>query len=97
MNGSAVPNDRKVLIQSITKDQVIPNPTTDILIDSANRANLPASKLANTCRFDPPDSRLPPPDRHGFLLNFVSSVDTNAAQAQAINYVNNIGPFVCPP
>jgi len=96
MNGSTLPSDRKVLIQSITRDQVIPNPTTDILIASANRT-LPGNRLTDTCRFDPPDSRLPPPDRHGFLLNFVSSVDTNAAQAQAINYVNNIGPFVCPP
>ncbi len=96
MNSSTLPSDRKVLIQSITKDQVIPNPTTDILIASANRTTVPASKQAQLCRFDPPESRLPLPDRHGFLLNFVSPMDTTQAQTQAINYVNNLGPFFCP-
>jgi pimeloyl-ACP methyl ester carboxylesterase len=94
MNASNLPTDRKVLIESITNDQVIPNATTDILIASANRANLPPSKLANTCRYISPGCQ--DGDRHGFLLNFLSGCDTPLVQTQAFNYVKNIGPFSCP-
>jgi pimeloyl-ACP methyl ester carboxylesterase len=94
LNGTMLPTDRKVLIQSITGDQVIPNPTTDILIASVNRTTVPASPQADTCRFNPPGCA--PDDRHGFLLNSRPGCDTPAAQTQAINYVNNPLPFTCP-
>jgi len=84
LNGPQVPAGRGVLLQYITEDQVIPNPTTVMLIDAANRGD---DQLLVRL-FDPPLADRPLPARHGFLLDPASDPATTAtAQTQAANFV----------
>jgi pimeloyl-ACP methyl ester carboxylesterase len=78
MNGTQVPADREALVQYITRDTIIPNSTTQALLDSANLRG-GSSKLLSFIKYDPSDTELPPNSRHGFLF---SSTPT-AAQAQS--------------
>ncbi len=94
LNGANLPATRKALIQYITRDQVIPNPTTLELINAANQT-LPSGRLMDVCQFNPSDAQLPLPARHGFLLNNVSQADTMRAQTQARDYLTNTA-YTCP-
>ncbi len=94
LNGANLPATRKALIQYITRDQVIPNPTTLELINAANQT-LPSGRLMDVCQFNPSDAQLPLPARHGFLLNNVSPADTMRAQTQARDYLTNTA-YTCP-
>jgi pimeloyl-ACP methyl ester carboxylesterase len=77
------PLNRKVFIQSIQDDFVVPNVTTDKLIAAATSgAKMPALE-----RINPPFSALMPADRHGFLLNFKDIPTTAAAQTKAATFV----------
>ncbi len=94
LNGPNLPSSRAALIQYITRDQVIPNPTTLELINAANQT-LPSGRLMDVCQFNPSDAQLPLPARHGFLLNNVSPADTMRAQTQARDYLTNTA-YTCP-
>lgn len=85
LHGGDVPNNRKALIQYITQDQVVPNPTTVELLNAGNRTGVAGP--FDLCLFDPPTGALPPASRHGFLLNFFDAPVTAAAQSQLAGYV----------
>jgi len=97
MNGTGLPGDRKALVQYITQDQVVPNPTTVELINGANRTGF---SRVDTCLFmpstDPAPTGLPLAARHGFLLNFTNMTVTAAAQTQVADYVNTGMISSCP-
>ncbi|MBI3184322.1 MAG: hypothetical protein HYZ28_19485 [Myxococcales bacterium] len=83
-NGSTVPANRKVFIQYIDTDLVVPNATTDALIGAANRAS--TAKLAATHKFTTPLADLALADRHGFLINFKNPTVTGLAQQQVVTF-----------
>jgi len=95
LNGPGLPGSRKALIQYITRDQVVPNPTTLELISAANQT-ASIQRLIDVCPYDPSDSLLPLPARHGFMLNFTSPTTTLAAQTQALGYITNPSMYHCP-
>jgi len=95
LNGPGLPTSRKALISYITRDQVLPNPTTLELISAANQTAPTTGRLIDVCQYDPSDSTLPLPARHGFLLNGTAPTVTTQAQTQALNYITN-SPFTCP-
>lgn len=82
MNGSQVPADRNALVQYITRDAVIPNPTTQALLDSAN---LRGGKPLSFKQYDPTDTELPPLSRHGFL--FSSTQTAIDAQTDIVQFL----------
>lgn len=94
---SALPTTRKVFIQSIANDFVVPNFTTDLLINAANSgAKMAATERVNpTLIAEPPagtpcmpaPGQLCPSSRHGFLLNFVDPATTAAAQTKAATFM----------
>lgn len=84
LNGPQVPAGRGVLLQYITEDQVIPNPTTVMLIDAANRGD---DQLLVRL-FQPSVADRPLAARHGFLLDPASDPTTTVtAQTQAATFV----------
>ena len=85
LHGADTPNNRKALVQYITQDQVVPNPTTVELLKAGNRMGVTGS--FDICLFNPLVTDLPLASRHGFLLNFVDVPATAAAQSQLANYV----------
>jgi hypothetical protein len=85
LHGADVPNNRKALVEYITQDQVVPNPTTVELLNAGNRMGVAGP--FDICLFNPTTGALPLPSRHGFLLNFVDAPATAAAQSQLANYV----------
>jgi len=85
LHGAGLPNDRKALVQYITQDQVVPNPTTVELLNAGNRMGV--SGPFDVCLFNPLVTDLPLASRHGFLLNFIDVPATAAAQSQLANYV----------
>lgn len=102
-NGSELPTDRAALVQYITRDFVVPNPTTIELINGANRSGI--TNPIDLSLFDPSDADLPPVvitpqgptfPRHGFLLNFTHVPTTQRAQCQVANYVNTGTLGTCP-
>ncbi len=95
LNGPNAPASRKALIQYITQDQVVPNPTTLELINAANQT-LPSGRLIDVCQYNPSLTQLPLAARHGFLLNNVSPPVTSRAQMQAHDYVTNPATYTCP-
>jgi len=95
LNGPGLPSSRKALIQYITRDQVVPNPTTLELIRAANQT-ASMQRIIDVCPYDPSDSTLPLPARHGFMLNFTAPLITSQAQAQALEYVTNPSMYHCP-
>jgi hypothetical protein len=77
------PSTRKVFIQWIQGDQVVPNPTTNELVAASVRgARMPMLEMVN-----PPLATLPPANRHGFALNFVDPATTAAAQAELTQFI----------
>ena len=93
----AMPAGRKVFIQSIQNDFVVPNYVTDELIKASG---LPSTNLHRynptlpadfTCTSAPAGS-LCAGDRHGFLLNFKDPVLTSTAQAEVMNFVTTGAP-----
>jgi pimeloyl-ACP methyl ester carboxylesterase len=64
-NGARRPTTRRGLVQYVTGDQVIPNPTTQALLASANREGV--AQPLWWVEFD--GSTLAPEKRHSFLLN----------------------------
>lgn len=85
-NAPGVPAQRDVLLQYITQDQVIPNPTTEALIAAANAGE---QDLAVSL-FDPPLADRPLAARHGFLL--VPGTDpttTTDAQTEAATFITS--------
>jgi hypothetical protein len=80
-NGT-VPPAREALIQYVTGDEVIPNPTTQALINAANNRDASKKKLATSVA-DPAGMT----DRHGLLLNFRDRTDTEAAQNVAVQFL----------
>lgn len=89
-----IPVDRRVLIQYITNDQVIPNPTTLELINAAGRAGV--GFLAPTiCQYNPTTTAVPLTSRHGFLLNFTDPTTTIQAQTAVASFINT-GTSACP-
>jgi hypothetical protein len=85
LHGANVPVDRKALVQYITQDQVIPNPTTVELLNAGNRMGV--SGPFDICLFNPSTTTLPPASRHGFLLNFFDQPTTVTAQNQLASYL----------
>jgi len=94
LNGTGLPADRKALVQYITQDQVVPNPTTLDLINAANRTGVTA--MVDVSQFNPTTAALPLPARHGFLLNFTNPTVTATGQCQVANYVTTGAIGVCP-
>jgi hypothetical protein len=94
LHGAGLPNDRKALVQYITQDQVIPNPTTLELINAGNRTGV--SGPFDICLYNPSTTALPLASRHGFLLNFVDAPSTVAAQSQLAGYVASGTLTGCP-
>ncbi len=82
LNGPRAPAGRRVLIQYITDDQVIPNWTTERLIRAANRGVDMQGNVAVSL-FEPTTMELPLPARHSFLLNNTHAPTTAAAQTEA--------------
>jgi dienelactone hydrolase len=78
---------REVLIQYITGDQVVPNPTTQALIDAANRTG--AANTTPVTKFDPATGTdAQNRARHGFLLSpTASAAATVQAQTDVVNFV----------
>jgi fermentation-respiration switch protein FrsA (DUF1100 family) len=74
---------RNVLIQYVTRDEVLPNATTEALISAAKRgddkATKPVVSLVNA-----PDNLT---ERHGFLLNFQDPSVTVPAQNAATQFL----------
>jgi pimeloyl-ACP methyl ester carboxylesterase len=85
LHGANVPVDRKALVQYITQDQVIPNPTTVELLNAGNRMGV--SGPFDICLFNPSTTALPLASRHGFLLNFFDQPTTVTAQNQLASYI----------
>jgi hypothetical protein len=82
VNPGQVPG-RKVFMQWIEDDFVVPNVTTDELIAaSSTGANIPLLEKVN-----PPLTTLMPADRHGFLLNFKDPTTTITAQTHFVHFV----------
>jgi hypothetical protein len=90
LNRSSAPSTRKVLIQYIVGDAVMPNPTTDLLIAGANRGSAasPEGKWCSVYQFNPSTTALPAANRHGFLLNFTDPATTATAQLQAAQFIS---------
>jgi dienelactone hydrolase len=84
MNGSQVPADRKALVQYITRDAIVPNSTTQALLDAANLRG-GSSKLLSSIKYDPSDTELPPTSRHGFL--FSSTPTAATAQSDVVQFL----------
>ncbi len=82
LHSERAPSGRAVLVQYITDDLVIPNPTTERLIQAANEGVPEADQVA-VSRFDPSAADLPPAARHSFLLNGTHLPTTGAAQQEA--------------
>lgn len=92
-----VPATRRVFIQEIINDFVVPNPTTEKLIAAASsgmrmpfveRVNptlVPEPGMGGMC--SPMPGQLCPSGRHGFLLNFTDPTTTAAAQTKVANFV----------
>ncbi|WP_257451293.1 hypothetical protein [Archangium lipolyticum] len=87
-NGPGVPANRRALVQYITRDQVIPNSTTQALIDAAN-ARGGSSRTMSVSRFDPADTELPGEARHVFLTSGNPTV-TQQAQSDVVKFLNDI-------
>jgi hypothetical protein len=85
LNRQSSPVSRKVLIQWIVGDAVMPNPTTAELIAAANRAT---GRQCSVYQFNPSMTALGPADRHGFLLNFKDPTTTGTAQLQAVQFIS---------
>jgi hypothetical protein len=82
VNPGQVPG-RKVFMQWIQDDFVVPNVTTDELIAaSSTGANMPLLEKVN-----PSFATLMPPDRHGFLLNFKDPTTTITAQTHIAHFI----------
>ncbi|MBK7862304.1 MAG: hypothetical protein IPJ65_27595 [Archangiaceae bacterium] len=79
----AMPGTRRVFIQSIQDDFVVPNFATDKLIAAATSG----AKQPVLERINPPFSTLAPADRHSFLLNFRDPATTAAAQTKAATFM----------
>jgi hypothetical protein len=90
LNKAGVAGGRKVFIQSIEGDTVVPNPTTDELINAASTGtNQPV--LYRFTAADQGYSMVAPQNRHGFLLNWAASnamgQPTLAAQTQVAHFI----------
>ena len=83
LNGAGAPSGRGALVQYITGDAVIPNPTTEELLASANRVAA-ATKLWS---FEFDGTGLAADSRHGFLLN--GNALTPLAQQQAVKFLTD--------
>ena len=110
-NGGNIPAStlRHALIQYITHDEVVPNPTTEELINAANNRSGTFNEV-DTDLFDPstttfpgcPTGVCPPgqPTRHGFLLQSDprdTDQTTRTAQCHVANYLANGSlPTTCP-
>jgi hypothetical protein len=77
------PATRKVFMQWIQGDQVVPNPTTDELVAAATQG--PAMPMLQ--EVNPPLASVPPANRHGFALNFVDPPTTIAAQTAITTFI----------
>lgn len=84
MNGDRVPSDRRALVQYITRDAIIPNSTTQALLDAANLRG-GSSKLLSSIKYDPSDTELPSLSRHGFL--FSSTPTAATAQSDVVQFL----------
>jgi hypothetical protein len=78
-----------VFIQYITRDQTVPNNSTQALIGAANRS----THACTVRQFDPSDSDVPLPLRHQFLLNGFNGTPaqrslTVQAQTQMVTFLN---------
>jgi dienelactone hydrolase len=78
-----------VFIQYITRDQTIPNNSTNALIAATNRP----PHACTVRQFDPSDSDVPLPLRHEFLLNGFTGTPahqavTVQAQTQVVTFLN---------
>jgi pimeloyl-ACP methyl ester carboxylesterase len=87
-NGPDVPAHRRALVQYITGDRVIPNSTTQALMDAAN-ARAGTSRQLSVSRFDPSESELPGEARHGFLAGGNPTV-TQQAQTDVVKFLNDV-------
>lgn len=73
----------KTLIQYVTQDEVLPNPTTEALISAAKKGVLTATEPAVSV-VNAPSSLT---ERHGFLLNFQDPTVTVPAQNVATQFL----------
>ncbi|HEX8441092.1 hypothetical protein [Archangium sp.] len=85
-NGATAPAGRAALVQYITGDKVVPNTSTQALIDAANGRGV-SDKMLSTTRFDPSATDLPGDARHGFLTNFHKELITQQAQDDAVQFL----------
>ena len=86
------PSNRAVLVQWISQDQVVVNPSTAALLASANRD--PANPLATVSEYTPSVTDVPLPNRHAFLLGGYEAGApsgevpvTTAAQTEAATWI----------
>ncbi|QRN98260.1 hypothetical protein JRI60_04095 [Archangium violaceum] len=86
-NGPDVPANRRALVQYITRDKVIPNSTTQALIDAAN-ARGGSSRQLSVSRFDPTEAELPGDARHVFLTGGNPTV-TQQAQTDVVQFLSD--------
>ncbi|HZI11506.1 MAG TPA: hypothetical protein VE153_14080, partial [Myxococcus sp.] len=85
-NSPSAPNGRQAFIQYIRGDEVIPNPLTEALIASANRA-ANQERTVQSYMFD--ISVLPTSARHGFFSNpQIPAPIRDQAQNQVIGFLN---------
>jgi hypothetical protein len=86
-NGPVTPAGRESFIQYIEGDLVIPNPTTEALIDAAtDRAE--GAKELDSYQFTSREGNVPLDKRHGFLIDFQGNPSVTAkAQNQAIGFL----------
>jgi hypothetical protein len=86
-NGPDVPASRRALVQYITGDKIIPNSTTQELIDAAN-ARAGTSRQLSVSRFDPSEAELPGDARHGFLTGGNPTV-MQQAQTEVVKFLSD--------
>lgn len=84
-NGPNIPAERRALVQYITGDKVVPNSTTQALIDAVNAR--PGAKPLSTRVFDPSFTDLPENSRHGFLANGTNPTVTQQAQEEVVQFL----------
>ncbi|MHB8873345.1 MAG: hypothetical protein ACYC8T_06630 [Myxococcaceae bacterium] len=84
-HGTSLAADRKVLIQYIKYDFVVPNNSTAKLIAGANRTG--DAGQCSVREANPTFAELPAAGRHGFLLNFANPAATAGAQQQVVTFV----------
>jgi pimeloyl-ACP methyl ester carboxylesterase len=85
--GVTLPANRAAFVQYIDQDEVIPNPTTELVLNAFKKSG--PTPAPSVHFFSAATDPMPPlGHRHAFLVNYANPQTTGKAQSEAVKFVN---------